>query len=50
MTSVIFDDLFSRFDHKRDVAVAYVYCEYHRRQQQDLDILFCSLLGQLAER
>lgn len=50
MTSVVFYDLFSRFIHKPDVAVAYVCCEYHRRQQRDLESLFCSLLRQLAER
>ncbi|KAF4447229.1 hypothetical protein F53441_9216 [Fusarium austroafricanum] len=48
MTSTVIDHLGSTFGHDLDIGIAYIYCNFQRHDQQNLDELFASLLKQLA--
>jgi hypothetical protein len=48
LTSIVVDNIMSEFSANRDVAIAYIYCSYRRRDKQDLQHLLSSLVKQLA--
>lgn len=48
LSSVVIDDLESRFSADLTTAVVYVYCNFNRRAEQRLEHLMSSLLKQLA--
>jgi predicted ATPase len=49
MTSIAVDNLCTRFRNDPSVGVAYLYCNYRRRQEQKPADLFASLLKQLIQ-
>ncbi|KAF3319318.1 hypothetical protein TWF173_003762 [Orbilia oligospora] len=48
LTSIIIDNLMTRFNSDSTVGIAYVYCNFNRSHEQKLDSLLASLLKQLA--
>ncbi|KAL7915160.1 hypothetical protein GGI35DRAFT_172172 [Trichoderma velutinum] len=48
LTSIVVDYLTSEFRHG-DVGIAYIYCNYHRDDEQNTGDLLASILKQLAE-
>ncbi|KAF3290930.1 hypothetical protein TWF970_000188 [Orbilia oligospora] len=48
LTSIIIDNLMTRFNSDSTVGIAYVYCNFNRSHEQKLDNLLASLLKQLA--
>lgn len=48
LTSIVVDDLYSRFD--TTIGIAYIYCNFRRKDEQRINDLLASLLKQLAER
>lgn len=50
VTSIVIDYLCSRFHNEPGIRIAYLYFEYARRDEQNLDTLFESLLKQLAQQ
>lgn len=48
LTSIVVDNVMSEFSANPDVAIAYIYCSYRRRDEQDLQHLLSSLVKQLA--
>lgn len=49
LTSIVIDDLISRFYNNSTTGIAYVYCNFQRRGEQKIDDLLASLLKQLAQ-
>jgi hypothetical protein len=49
LTSIIVEDLTTRFHDNRGIGIAYVYCNFRRQDEQKVDDLLASLLKQLAE-
>ncbi|KAH9892130.1 hypothetical protein F4778DRAFT_772870 [Xylariomycetidae sp. FL2044] len=49
LTSIIVDDLESKFPHHTNAAIAYVYCNFNRKNEQTIEHLLSSLLKQLAQ-
>jgi hypothetical protein len=49
LTSIIVEELTSRFSTDRTIGVAYIYCNFRRQDTQKVDDLLTSLLKQLAE-
>ena len=49
LTSAVVNDLTKRFSKNPSVGIAYVYCNFQRRDEQKIDDLLASLLKQLAE-
>lgn len=49
LSSIVIDDLESRFSTDLTAVVVYVYCNFKRRAEQILDHLMSSLLKQLAK-
>lgn len=50
IAAVVVNDLFSQFATNSDVGIAYVYCNYRRRQQQSPSVLLGNILRQLAQK
>ncbi|KAI0428933.1 ankyrin repeat-containing domain protein [Xylaria sp. FL1042] len=50
LTSIIVDNLHSRFNDEPDVGVAYLYCSFRRADDQKAEDLLASLLKQLAQK
>ena len=48
LTSIVVNDLYNRFD--ATIGIAYVYCNFRRKDEQKINDLLASLLKQLAER
>ncbi|KAF3219549.1 hypothetical protein TWF679_011015 [Orbilia oligospora] len=48
LTSIIIDNLITRFNSDSTVGIAYIYCNFNRSHEQNLDNLLASLLKQLA--
>jgi Cdc6-like AAA superfamily ATPase len=48
LTSIVVDNLCNRF-HDAAVGIAYVYCNFRRKDEQKIDALLASLLKQLAQ-
>ncbi len=49
LTSVVIDHLTQRFLNDPAVGIAYVYCNFQRQNEQNIDHLLSSILRQLAE-
>lgn len=49
LTSIIVEELTSRFSTDLSVGIAYIYCNFRRQDEQKIDDLLASLLKQLAE-
>jgi hypothetical protein len=49
LTSSLIEDLTSRFNTDEGIGIAYLYCNYNRNFEQNLDDLMLSLLKQLAQ-
>lgn len=49
LTSIIVEELTSRFSTDPGVGIAYIYCNFRRQDEQKIDNLLTSLLKQLAE-
>ncbi|KAI1149764.1 hypothetical protein F4825DRAFT_453150 [Nemania diffusa] len=49
LTSIVIDELMTRFGNNVTVGIAYVYCSFQRRQQQRAEDILASLLRQLAQ-
>ncbi|KAH8802898.1 nucleoside phosphorylase domain-containing protein [Xylogone sp. PMI_703] len=50
LTSIVIEDLTTRFSNSPTIGIAYIYCNFNRRDDQTIDKLLTSLLKQLAER
>lgn len=49
LTSIVVDDLSTRFLTDSSTGISYIYCNFRRQDEQKLDDLLASLLKQLAE-
>jgi ankyrin repeat protein len=49
LTSVVVHDLTVRFSKNQGVGIAYIYCNFQRQGEQNVDNLLLNLLKQLAE-
>ncbi|KAJ5157966.1 uncharacterized protein N7500_007617 [Penicillium coprophilum] len=49
-SAIIVDDLFTRFEDRPDVGIAYIYCNFNRRDEQHAQDLLSSLLRQLSQQ
>ncbi|RYP59079.1 hypothetical protein DL769_008695 [Monosporascus sp. CRB-8-3] len=50
LTSIVVDDLSTRFQSDRKTGFAYIYCTFQRQDEQNVDNLLASLLKQLVQR
>ncbi|KAI1661134.1 hypothetical protein F4813DRAFT_378815 [Daldinia decipiens] len=50
LSSIVVDDLFSRFKDDNGVGIAYIYCNFRRQSRQTMTDITLSLLKQLAQR
>jgi hypothetical protein len=48
LTSIVVEDLYTRFQNHSSIGIAYLYCNFKRNHEQKLDDLLLSLLKQLA--
>jgi Cdc6-like AAA superfamily ATPase len=48
LTSIVIDELFTRFGNDENVCIAYIYCNFWRHDEQTAGDLLASLLKQLA--
>src|ERR1700733_13617108 len=48
-TAASVDDLYNRFHSDATIGIAYVYCNFRRKDEQKIDDLLASLLKQLAQ-
>jgi Cdc6-like AAA superfamily ATPase len=49
LTSIVIDELTTRFSNDPTTGIAYIYCDFRRQDKQKIDNLLASLLKQLAE-
>ena len=49
LTSVVIEELSTRFQNDSGIIVAYIYCNFKRQNEQTLDNLLSSVLKQLAQ-
>ena len=49
ITSIVIEELTTRFRNDKSVGIAYIYCNFRRQDEQKIDDLLASLLKQLAE-
>jgi Cdc6-like AAA superfamily ATPase len=49
ITSIIVDELTTRFRNDKSVGIAYIYCNFQRKDEQKAQDLLASLLKQLSE-
>lgn len=49
ITSIVVEELTTRFQDNKDIGIAYLYCNFRRKGEQKIDDLLMSLLKQLAE-
>jgi len=50
LTSIIVEDLTTRFRNEKSVGIAYLYCDFRRQHEQKLEGLIASLLKQLLQK
>jgi len=50
LTAITIDDLTMRFQTESDVGIAYLYCNFRRKDEQKADDLLASLLKQLSQK
>jgi Cdc6-like AAA superfamily ATPase len=49
LTTIVIDDLTTRFQNDSNIGIAYLYCNFRRRDEQNADDLLASLLKQLSQ-
>lgn len=49
LTSIVVEELSSRFPNDKSVGIAYLYCNFQRQHEQKVEELLASLLKQLAQ-
>jgi Cdc6-like AAA superfamily ATPase len=49
LTAIVIDDLTTRFQNDSNIGIAYLYCNFRRRNEQKADDLLASLLKQLSQ-
>ncbi|KAM0425053.1 hypothetical protein ACHAPT_009612 [Fusarium lateritium] len=49
LTSIVVEKLTAHFENDKNVGVAYVYCDFQRQGEQEVELLLASLLKQLAQ-
>ncbi|PQE05385.1 hypothetical protein CJF31_00011154 [Rutstroemia sp. NJR-2017a BVV2] len=49
LTSIVVEELSTRFDNDGNIGMAYLYCNYRQQHEQNLEALFASLLKQLVQ-
>ena len=49
LTSIVVEDLTTRFQHNKCIGIAYLYCNFQRQHEQKLEDLLASLLKQLTQ-
>lgn len=49
LTSIVVEELTNRFENDKSVGIAYLYCNFRRRDEQKAEELLASLLKQLAQ-
>ncbi|KAH6699500.1 ankyrin repeat protein [Verticillium dahliae] len=49
ITSIVVDDLCTRYRSNEHVGIAYIYCDFQRQQEQKVEELLMSLLKQLTQ-
>ncbi|RYP22843.1 hypothetical protein DL765_001439 [Monosporascus sp. GIB2] len=49
LTSIVIDELITRFGNDENFGIAYVYCNFRRKHEQKAEDLLASLLKQLAQ-
>jgi Cdc6-like AAA superfamily ATPase len=49
LTSLVVNNLETRFDNDPTVGIAYIYCNFRRQGEQNIEHLICSLVKQLAQ-
>ncbi|KAF7556652.1 hypothetical protein G7Z17_g1186 [Cylindrodendrum hubeiense] len=49
LTSIVVDDLTTRFGNDKSIGIAYIYCNFRRHDEQKAEHLLASLLRQLAQ-
>jgi predicted AAA+ superfamily ATPase len=47
-TSIIVEELTTRFSNDQTISIAYIYCSFKRQDEQKINDLLTSLLKQLA--
>jgi hypothetical protein len=50
LTSIVVDELLTRFENDRTIGIAYVYCNFRQKQEQTAETLIASLLKQLSQK
>ncbi|KAL5610976.1 hypothetical protein FOBRF1_007093 [Fusarium oxysporum] len=48
MSSIVINDLHTRLSHNPNIGIAYIYCNFRRKQEQKIVDLLASLLKQLS--
>ncbi|KAI2725507.1 hypothetical protein CBS147330_8187 [Penicillium roqueforti] len=49
-SAILVDDLTTRFEDRPDVGIAYIYCNFNRRDEQKAEDLLSNLLKQLSQQ
>jgi Cdc6-like AAA superfamily ATPase len=49
LTSIVVEELTTRFSNDPNIGIAYIYCNFRRQEEQNVDNLLASLLKQLSE-
>lgn len=49
LTSIVVEDLHTRFGNEKDVGIAYIYCNFKRKDEQRAEDLLANLLKQLSQ-
>jgi hypothetical protein len=49
LTSIVVDELTTRFSNDPTIGIAYIYCNFRRQDEQKIDNLLASLLKQLSQ-
>lgn len=49
LTSIVVEELFTRFENDGNIGIAYLYCNYRQQHEQNLEDLFASLLKQFIQ-
>ncbi|KAA8573430.1 hypothetical protein EYC84_005016 [Monilinia fructicola] len=50
LTSIVVEELTNRFENDKSIGIAYLYCNFRRKHEQNVDDLVSCLLKQLAQR
>ena len=50
LTAIVIDDIYSRFQRDTSVGIAYLYCDFRRQHEQNIEDLLSNLLKQLTQK